>query len=714
MASNGDSPMTSAAHTVVTPTLSPTSTSEMDTTHVDASTDTTTPPPPPPPSSTTPASQATAIPDGNAAVYPGDQGDIGLSFDGAKPFTDDDCDGNTCDDEGTEQPSRSMSIASAPPLGRHSSILRDPRKRGSCCSRVSFKLPPSATTSRVSQRLGSVVRRKPPIPAIASGLLDHYRQICKAKSCPTLPCVEGWLEEIVAQRQDNLHTMRIHGVAVVSNAQLSSICGVFSASSKIKCIIMAGIGLTDEQIKFVCARLQFRKCLAKLDFAGNAFGEVGMNSIGHTLMLNKLLTYVNLSFTPLTLKMATVLQNVLPKSNVESLILHRCGLHDAKVLGAVTVGCTGCSTMTNISFKSNGMKGNCAKWLAALLRADLKLECLDLRSNQLGDEGACTLAQALETSTCVRKLVLFDNQIEERGARCLFQALASNSCVRDFDLSKNQVGQSSSMGYLKRALCFNTTLESLYLWSCGVGDDGLISIAEGLCENTTLLRLELRKNAIDTAGYLALSSALSSYNTVMYKLLLDPPMHASSHEETATTVYRKIQNRCAYNLTKRDLQANGYRAAPAVTYMSQEEDLAERERAAACARLFREGDVPQAEHGANFADSTATQSPSLAAQETGSDDSCGMETTQSEVQGEVEGNAVGDEEGAAKGAAKGAGSIPPTSPQKPPQAPTPAPPQAPMTPIPPRPSVSRSKLDGTKRKGVDRDGASSQAVSTDA
>eukprot|EP00049_Salpingoeca_infusionum_P005532 m.93451 g.93451 ORF g.93451 m.93451 type:complete len:111 (+) comp12997_c2_seq7:55-387(+) len=81
------------------------------------------------------------------------------------------------------------------------------------------------------------------------------------------------------------------------------------------------------------------------------------------------------------------------------------------------------------------------------------------------------------------------------------------------------------MGYLKRALCFNTTLESLYLWSCGVGDDGLISIAEGLCENTTLLRLELRKNAIDTAGYLALRYLHAIYSV----LCLAPMRYSPSH-----------------------------------------------------------------------------------------------------------------------------------------------------------------------------------------
>eukprot|EP00056_Hartaetosiga_gracilis_P007856 m.112933 g.112933 ORF g.112933 m.112933 type:complete len:723 (-) comp12793_c0_seq3:1631-3799(-) len=416
---------------------------------------------------------------------------------------------------------------------------RDPHRT------VRIVIPPDHEQKR-NKRVHSVARRPKRAMITMTDILQIYRQSCASQGCVPLKNVVEQLKK-GKQGKEEARSLVIKGEKL-SHESVLSLCEIIRNNHMLRNIQFSDAGLTDESISSICKDIMLRRCCSKLNFSENKIGYNGIAAVTALLPRNFLLNYLNLSGIVFTKKMAQTLATSLPRSKLHTLIMHRCGLHDTGVLGSITAGCSSCSTLLNISFKSNNIPSAGGKLIARPLKRDQFLECLDLRCNKLGDKGITDLCVELGRGGAVRKLVLFDNHITHAGIRKLSRVLVKNTTLESLDLSRNPIGHYETILSLKQVLCGNTTLRNLFLWNVDMRDEGAVLLAEILAENKSLQRLEIRQNSIGIAGLMAFKHTVA-LNSKIFKLLIDIPLHRNSGEEdTIHSLYTSIQQHCAQNL----------------------------------------------------------------------------------------------------------------------------------------------------------------------
>ncbi|VDK21618.1 unnamed protein product [Taenia asiatica] len=131
---------------------------------------------------------------------------------------------------------------------------------------------------------------------------------------------------------------------------------------------------------------------------------------------------------------------------------------------------------------------------ASLLNVPI-INSLDLRFNQITDDGATALANYLKVmffymnlkDRCLKELNLTGNNIMEQGAQ--------------------EIGQSLQM---------NRTLERLKLTGNPIGREGGIALAKGLLLNTTIAQLDVGECNLEISSAIAFATVLRTNKTIDY------------------------------------------------------------------------------------------------------------------------------------------------------------------------------------------------------
>jgi Leucine-rich repeat (LRR) protein len=103
------------------------------------------------------------------------------------------------------------------------------------------------------------------------------------------------------------------------------------------------------------------------------------------------------------------------------------------------------------------------------------------------------LAQTLGSrNTTLQKLALNNNHITSTSVGVLLETMEHSSQITDLDLECNIGNEGASL--LARSLGNNAlpNLTRLYLYNCGIGDDGFIAMVSALEQNHSLIHLDLR------------------------------------------------------------------------------------------------------------------------------------------------------------------------------------------------------------------------------
>ncbi|CAM4736165.1 unnamed protein product [Leuciscus chuanchicus] len=150
-----------------------------------------------------------------------------------------------------------------------------------------------------------------------------------------------------------------------------------------------------------------------------------------------------------------------------------------------------------------------------------QLRELDLNNRKLRDPGVKLLSVVLEDPDCkLEKLWLWDCGVTDEGCSALASALRSNpSHLRDLHLSGNKLGDSVHLlsAVLEDPHC---KLEILWLSYCGVTDEGCSALASALRSNPSHLRdLDLSENKLGDSVHL-LSAVLEDPHCKLEKLWL--------------------------------------------------------------------------------------------------------------------------------------------------------------------------------------------------
>jgi Ran GTPase-activating protein (RanGAP) involved in mRNA processing and transport len=146
--------------------------------------------------------------------------------------------------------------------------------------------------------------------------------------------------------------------------------------------------------------------------------------------------------------------------------------------------------------------------LETVLSNLVAIESLLLGGNSLGPKGAAMVANTVvPTKSTLQHLDLRFNEIGDEGVTALANTLAKNTSIKFLYLEGNQITQVGCSA-LAKALLENSTVEELYLGANDIGPDGAASLAEVISTNTTLRKLFVDGNQLGPQGANAFSEAL--------------------------------------------------------------------------------------------------------------------------------------------------------------------------------------------------------------
>jgi Ran GTPase-activating protein (RanGAP) involved in mRNA processing and transport len=132
------------------------------------------------------------------------------------------------------------------------------------------------------------------------------------------------------------------------------------------------------------------------------------------------------------------------RCSITTLELRRCaitGPHAEWLAGGVLAQCR---ALVHLDLSENNIGPDGAESLAGVLAQCPALTFLDLSGNQFGDPGAESLAGVLGQCTALTHLDLMDNQMRPAGARSLAGVLAQCTALADLNLFSNQIGEAGA------------------------------------------------------------------------------------------------------------------------------------------------------------------------------------------------------------------------------------------------------------------------------
>ena len=208
------------------------------------------------------------------------------------------------------------------------------------------------------------------------------------------------------------------------------------------------------------------------------------------------------------------------------------------------------TTLKCLNLCGNPIGAQGAMALASALKVNATLVALDFHWSDILDDGGVALGELIKTSRIWTKMELNGLNITSGMAIHIAEALQENTLLKTLDLMdaynrKNPIGAVGARAFIE-ALKVNTTLTQLKLpWSNIIDDDGgfvlvemiemneirvdmrlnhsnitstvAVRIAEALKVNTVLKTLDLRSNPIGFEGAMALAEALR-VNTILERL----------------------------------------------------------------------------------------------------------------------------------------------------------------------------------------------------
>lgn len=158
------------------------------------------------------------------------------------------------------------------------------------------------------------------------------------------------------------------------------------------------------------------------------------------------------------------------------------------------------------------------------------LKEIDLFLNQIGDEGAVTIADALKINSSLKKINLGSNELSDAGCLAIASALELNSTLIEIDLSYNYIQDIGAIA-IANALKINTDLQVMYLNFNTIGTNAAILISNILLSNNdTITKFYLNDNPIEKNGIIKLKN-VKNVDTGFKKIRLRTFAKTCFHDE---------------------------------------------------------------------------------------------------------------------------------------------------------------------------------------
>ncbi|CAG9463918.1 unnamed protein product [Pedinophyceae sp. YPF-701] len=179
-------------------------------------------------------------------------------------------------------------------------------------------------------------------------------------------------------------------------------------------------------------------------------------------------------------------------------------------------------TLEVLDIEHAALHGEALAGLGRAVAAGSGLKRVRVKYNWL-DPGVCMFAQAVMDRSCIESLTLYACGIGNDGMRELAKAMkhgALGRTLRELKLGNNWSITGEGVAVLAEALHGNTTLRELYLSDCSARDRGAAALATALQQGCALKVLEVAYCGIRDDGAIALAGALRT-NTTLRALEVD-------------------------------------------------------------------------------------------------------------------------------------------------------------------------------------------------
>lgn len=243
----------------------------------------------------------------------------------------------------------------------------------------------------------------------------------------------------------------------------------------------SGLSVSDGTIRDLCQNLETNKDFKQIVLSGalslGVMERIALAATGHQAL--KCLALDGKRETNLTLVDAKAISNMLSNAQVLSeLALNSFNLEYEEL----------CVLL-------DGLKSD-----------DCKLARLDLCGMNIGNEGACYLAESLSNNGRLRILRLFTVNIHDSGAVSLAEMLKQNRNIEILALEGNKFGPKGTAAIADVLSSHNESLRKLYLQGNRIQDEGACKIAQMLTENSVLETVTVGR--FGDAGLNAFAAAL--------------------------------------------------------------------------------------------------------------------------------------------------------------------------------------------------------------
>jgi len=187
--------------------------------------------------------------------------------------------------------------------------------------------------------------------------------------------------------------------------------------------------------------------------------------------------------------------------------------------------------------------------------AAASFEVIDLSDNNIGDEGVAHLAKGLADNTNLKKLILPRARFGASGFKALGDLLAAAPNLNELVVSSNICDAEGVKGEFAFGLSENTSLQSLVIAACRIGDAGAAELCTGpLKEHPSLEHVSLSYNRLEAAVATSVNEMLAANKVLRFLDLRGNSLGPKGAEALLQGLKAN-----GGNLQKLDLAQNGIR-----------------------------------------------------------------------------------------------------------------------------------------------------------
>ena len=437
---------------------------------------------------------------------------------------------NLVDQTTVSQLKNTVSAPTSPlPLNGEQVVVRTPQIKKCVRRRVSF---PEDDRRLITSYLEPVDPWECMNNSTREDVLKAYIDSSKAHNCPPIPSVVQQISALPLDIPGRVERFLLNSCNFDKN-QCEVLEEVFKRVQFVR-VDLENCSLSDETLIPLLDMIEFYDSATQFNISCNKNIQVrGWQACARMLKKSHSVQYLDAHDTNIGDYVTIFTRSLKVGSKLRTLHLENCNL-SGKSLMLLASSLKFNDSLVKLYLADNGMGINDGIHLNNLLKTNLTLKLLDLRNNNLQDNGCAFLCEGITEQGKVpstldhpdssefglNALVLWNNHLSKESANHLAKIIMSTKSLETLNIGRNSL-KNAGIFILKDALLRNRTIKQLFLHANLITDEGAVAIAEFIAESKSIERIDLRDNAIGIAGLLALSHSLKLNSSVM-QIDLDP------------------------------------------------------------------------------------------------------------------------------------------------------------------------------------------------